>query len=138
MHDRTMEEASQSIDEMCLNTSYDMGCDATSLLPSKSHDDVGPSHRFARGDTSQSPSMVYDDSCPPTSSTTSPLPTTRTSPPPTINTAPTDVHGKDEIRFTPISRRPTLSVVPFDFMHIKFIQTEILSPLLEASHIEHA
>ena len=91
MHDRTMEEASQSIDEMCLNTSYDMGCDATSLLPSKSHDDVGPSHRFARGDTSQSPSMVYDDSCPPTSSTTSPLPTTRTSPPPTTGTTPTDV-----------------------------------------------
>ena len=93
-HDRTMEEASQSVDEMCLNTGYDMGCDVTSLLPSVSHDDVGPSHRFAHGDTSQSPSMVYDDTCPPTSSTTSPLPTTRTSPLPTTGTTPTNVETR--------------------------------------------
>ena len=89
-----MEEASQSVDEMCLNTGYDMGCDVTSLLPSVSHDDVGPSHRFAHGDTSQSPSMVYDDTCPPTSFTTSPLPTTRTSPLPTTGTTPTNVETR--------------------------------------------
>uniref|UniRef100_A0A7N2MN98 Uncharacterized protein n=1 Tax=Quercus lobata TaxID=97700 RepID=A0A7N2MN98_QUELO len=138
VHDHTMEKASQSVNEMCLDTSYDMGCDATSPLPSMSHDDASPSYRFAHGDTSQSLSMVRDDTYPPTSSTTSPLPTTRTSPPPTISTAPTDVHGRNEIRFTPISRRPTLSVIPLDFVHIKSIQTEILNPLLEASHIERA
>ena len=52
MHDHTMEEASQSIDEMCLDTGYDMGCDATGPLPSMAHDDMGPFYRFAHGDTS--------------------------------------------------------------------------------------
>ena len=138
VHDHTMEKASQSVNEMCLDTSYEMGYDATSPLPFMSHDDASPSYRFAHGDTSQSPSMVRDDTYPPTSFTTFLLPTTRTSPPPTISTAPTDVHGRDEIRFMPISRRPTLNVVPPNFVHIKFIQTEILSLLLEASHIERA
>ena len=73
VHDRTMEEASQSLDEMCLDTGNGMGCDAIGPLPSMSHDAVDPSHRFAHGDTSQSPSMVLDDTCPPTSSTTSPI-----------------------------------------------------------------
>ncbi|KAK7830414.1 protein main-like 2 [Quercus suber] len=48
-----------------------------------------------------SPSMVHNDTYPPTSSTTSPLPTTHTSPPPTTSTAPADVHGRDEMRFMP-------------------------------------
>ena len=73
VHDRTMEEASQSLDEMCLDTGNGMGCDAIGPLPSMSNDAAGPSHRFAHGDTSQSPSMVLDDTCPPTSSTTSPI-----------------------------------------------------------------
>ena len=47
-----MEEASQSIDEMCLDTGYDMGCDATGPLPSIAHDDMGPFYMFAHGDTS--------------------------------------------------------------------------------------
>ncbi|KAK9994310.1 hypothetical protein SO802_024013 [Lithocarpus litseifolius] len=59
MHDHTMEEASQTEDEMCLDIGYDMG--------SMAHDAAGPSHTFAHGDTSRSPS---------TSSTTTPLPTT--------------------------------------------------------------
>ena len=73
VHDRTMEEASQSLDEMHLDTGNGMGCDAIGPLPSMSHDVAGPSHRFAHGDTSQSPSTVLDDTCPPTSSTTSPI-----------------------------------------------------------------
>ena len=81
MHDYTMEEASQIVNEMCFDTGYDMGCDATGRLPSMAHDDAGPSHTFAHRDTSQSPSMVHDDTYPPISSTTSLLPTTRTSPP---------------------------------------------------------
>ena len=44
MHDHTMEEASQTEDEMCLDTGYHMG--------SMAHDDVGPSHTFAHGDIS--------------------------------------------------------------------------------------
>ena len=84
-----MEEASQTIDEMCLDTGYDMG--------SMAHNDASPSHTYANRDTSQSLSMVRDDTCPPTSFTTSPLPTTRTSPPPTTSTAPADVHGRDEL-----------------------------------------
>nr|POF15779.1 hypothetical protein CFP56_17985 [Quercus suber] len=57
---------------MHLDTGYNMGCDATGPLPFMSRDDAGPSHRFTHGDTSQSPSMILDDTCPPTSSTTSP------------------------------------------------------------------
>ncbi|KAK7830841.1 hypothetical protein CFP56_027887 [Quercus suber] len=82
-----MEEASQTADEMCLDTTYDMG--------SMAHNDAGPFHTFAHGDTSRSPSMRSDDTFPPTSPTTSPLPTTRTSPPLTTGIAPVDVHGRD-------------------------------------------
>ena len=39
MHDHAMEEASQTANEMCLDTGYDMG--------SMAHDDAGPSHTFA-------------------------------------------------------------------------------------------
>nr|POE91804.1 hypothetical protein CFP56_64212 [Quercus suber] len=78
VHDHTMEEASQTLDEMCLDIGYDMG--------SMAHDDAGPSHTFAHGDTSRFPSMRSDDTCPPTSPTTSPLPTARMSPPVTTGT----------------------------------------------------
>ena len=44
MHDHTMEEASQTADEMCLDTGYDMG--------SMAYDDAGPSHTFDHRDTS--------------------------------------------------------------------------------------
>ena len=44
MHDHTMEEASQTADEMCLDTGYDMG--------SMAYDDAGPSHTFDHKDTS--------------------------------------------------------------------------------------
>ena len=44
VHDHTMKEASQTTNEMCL----DIGCDMGSMA----HDDVGPSHTFAHGDTS--------------------------------------------------------------------------------------
>ncbi|KAK7830248.1 hypothetical protein CFP56_028386 [Quercus suber] len=91
-----------------------MGCDATGPLPSLAHDNVGPSHTFAHRDISRSPSMVHDDTCQPTSSTTSPLPTTRTSPPSTISTAPVDVCGRDEMRFM-----PTPGAVPPEFVHTK-------------------
>nr|POF15810.1 glucose-6-phosphate 1-dehydrogenase, cytoplasmic isoform 2 [Quercus suber] len=74
VHDHTMEEVSQTADEMCLDTAYDMG--------SMAHDDVGPSYTFAYRDTSRSPS---------TSSTTSLLPTTHMTPPLTTRTAPTDI-----------------------------------------------
>ncbi|KAK9993409.1 hypothetical protein SO802_023112 [Lithocarpus litseifolius] len=84
VHDHTMEEASQTADEMCLKTGYDMG--------SMAHDNACPSYTFAHGDTSRSSS---------TSSTISLLPTIRTSPPPTTSTAPTDVRGRDEMRFMP-------------------------------------
>ncbi|KAK9993545.1 hypothetical protein SO802_023248 [Lithocarpus litseifolius] len=123
VHDHTIEEASQTADKMCLDTSYDIG--------SMTHGDVGPSHTFTRGDTSWSPSMVCNDTCPPTSFTTSLLPTTRTSLPSTTGIAPTDVRGKDEMRFM-----PTPGVVPLEFVHTKFIQTEIPTPPPEASHIE--
>ncbi|KAK7857627.1 hypothetical protein CFP56_016500 [Quercus suber] len=123
MHDHTMEEASQTTDEMCLDTGYDMG--------SMAHDDAGPSHRFAHGDTSRSLSMRSDDTYPPTSPTTSPLPTTRMSPPLTTSTAPADVHGRDEMRFM-----PTPGAVPLEFVHTEFIQTQIPAPLPKASHIQ--
>ena len=42
--DHTMKEASQTTNEMCLDIGYDMG--------SMAHDDAGPSHTFAHGDTS--------------------------------------------------------------------------------------
>ncbi|KAL0006210.1 hypothetical protein SO802_013771 [Lithocarpus litseifolius] len=98
MHDHTMEEASQTEDEMCLDIGYDMG--------SMAHDDVGPSHMFAHGDASRSPS-------------TSSTPTTRMSPPPTTSTAPADVRGRGDMRFM-----PTPGVVPLP------------TPPPEASHIE--
>ena len=47
-----MEEASQTADEMWLDTGYDMGCHATGPLPLMAHDDAGPSHTFAHRDTS--------------------------------------------------------------------------------------
>ena len=53
--------------------------------------------------------------------TASPLPTTYTSPPPTTGTTPTNVCGRDEMRFMPTPGRPTLSVVPPEFVHTKFI-----------------
>ena len=93
-------------------------------------------HTFAHGDTSQSPSMVHNDTYPPTSSTTSPLPTTYMSPPPTTSIAPVDVRGRDEMRFMLTPGRPTLSVVPPEFVHTEFIQKEIPTPSPEASHIE--
>ncbi|KAK7822949.1 hypothetical protein CFP56_035943 [Quercus suber] len=120
MHDHTMEEASQTANEMCLDTGYDMGCDATGPLPSMAHDDACPSYTFAHYDTSRSSSMVRDDTSPPTSSTTSLLPTTHTSPPPTTGIAPANVHGRDEMRFM-----PTPGAVPPEFVHTEFIQTEI-------------
>nr|POE50538.1 hypothetical protein CFP56_00002 [Quercus suber]POE75675.1 hypothetical protein CFP56_77865 [Quercus suber] len=104
-----MEDASETADQMCLDIGYDMG--------SMAHDDAGPSHRFAHGDTSRSPSMRSGDTCLPTSPTTSPLPT---------GTAPADVHGRDEMRFM-----PTPSAVPPEF-----IQTQIPAPPPEASHIQ--
>nr|POE57386.1 elongator complex protein 4 [Quercus suber] len=128
VHDHTMEEASQTADEMCLDTGYDMG--------SMTHDDAGPFHTFAHGDTSRSPSMRTDGTCPPTSPTTSPLPTTRTSPPLTSSIAPADVHGRDEIRFMPTPGRPTPGAVSPEFVHTEFIQTQIPTPPLEASYIE--
>ena len=91
VHDHTMEEASQTANEMCLDTGYDMG--------SMAHDDAGPSYTFAHRNTSRSPSMGSDDTCPPTSPATSLLPTASTSPPPTTSIALADVRGKDEIKF---------------------------------------
>nr|POE94978.1 hypothetical protein CFP56_51133 [Quercus suber] len=109
-----MEEASETTDEMCLYIGYDLG--------SMAHDDAGPSHTFAHGDTSRPPSMRSDDTCPPTSPTTSPLPT---------GTAPVDVHGRDEMRFM-----PTPGAVPPEFVHTEFIQAQIPAPPPEASHIQ--
>nr|POE51449.1 protein involved in de novo 2 [Quercus suber] len=128
VHDHTMEEASQIADEMCLDTGYDMG--------STAHDDAGPSHTFAHGDTSRSPSMRSDDTCPPISPTTSLLPTTRMSPPLTTGTAPVNVHGRDEMRFMPTPGRPTPGAIPPEFVHTEFIQTQIPAPPPEASHIQ--
>ena len=105
-----MEEASQTVDKMCLDTGYDMGCDATGPLPSMAHNDAGPSYTFAHRDTFRSPSLVCEGTCPPRSSTTSPLPTTYTSPPPTTGTIPADVRGKDEMRFMPTPMLSPLSL----------------------------
>ena len=44
VHNHTMEKASQTADEMCLDTGYDMGFMA--------HNDAGPSHTFSHRDTS--------------------------------------------------------------------------------------
>ncbi|XP_030924549.1 uncharacterized protein LOC115951506 [Quercus lobata] len=126
--DHTMEEVSQTTYEMCLDTAYDIG--------SMAHDDAGPSHTFAHGDTSRSPSMRSDGTCPPTSPSTSPLPTTHTSPPLTTGPAPAVVHGRDEMRFMPIPGRPTPVAVPPEFVHTEFIQTQIPTPPPETSHIE--
>nr|POE91169.1 hypothetical protein CFP56_51445 [Quercus suber] len=123
-----MEEASQTVDEMCLDIGYDMG--------SMAHNDAGPSHTFAHGDTSRSPSMRSDDTCPPTSLTTSPLPTARMSLPVTTGTAPVDVNGRDEMRFMPTPGRPTPGAVPPEFVHTEFIQTQIPAAPPEASHIQ--
>ncbi|KAK7857446.1 kinesin-like protein kin-14e [Quercus suber] len=87
---------------MCLDIGYDMG--------SIARDDAGPSHTFAHGDTSRSPSMRCDDTCPPTSPTTSPLPTTH------------EIHAH-------------LGAVPPEFVHSEFSQTQIPAPPPEASHI---
>ena len=100
---------------MCLDIGYDMG--------SMAHDDAGPSHTFAHGDTSRSLSMRSDDTSPPTSPTTSLLPTTRMSPPLTTGTAPAHVHGRDEMRFM-----PTPGAVPPEFVQTEFIQTRIPTP----------
>ncbi|KAL0011503.1 hypothetical protein SO802_006611 [Lithocarpus litseifolius] len=102
VHDHTMEETSQTEDEMCLDIGYDMG--------SMAHDDAGPSHTFAHGDTSRSPS---------TSSTTTPLPTTRMSPPPTTSTAPADVRGRDDMRFMPTPGAVPLPTPPPEASHIE-------------------
>nr|POE44696.1 hypothetical protein CFP56_76203 [Quercus suber] len=128
VHDHTMEEASQIADEMCLDIGYDMG--------SMAHDDAGPSHTFAHGDTSRSPSMRSDDTYPPISPTTSPLPTARMSPPVTTSTALADIHGRDEMRFMPTPGRPTPGAVPPEFVHTEFIQTQIPAAPPEASHIQ--
>ncbi|XP_030939448.1 uncharacterized protein LOC115964231 [Quercus lobata] len=120
MHDHTMEKASQTTDEMCLDIAYDIG--------SMAHDDAGPSHTFAHGDTTRSPSMRSDGTCPPTSPSTSPLPTTCTSPPLTTSPAPAIVHGRDEMRFMPTPGRPTPGAVPPEFVHTAFIQTQIPPP----------
>ena len=111
VHDHTMEEASQTADETCLDTGYDIGFMA--------HDDAGPSYTFAHGDTFRYPSMRTDGTSPPTS----PLPTTHTSPPLTTGTASADVHGGDEMRFMPTPRRPTLGAVLPEFVHTEFILT---------------
>nr|POF24524.1 hypothetical protein CFP56_74601 [Quercus suber] len=115
-----MEEASETADEMCLDIGYDLG--------SMAHDDAGPSHTFAHGDTSRSPSMRSDDTCPPTSPTTSPLPT---------GTAPVNVHGRDEMRFMPTPGLPTPGAVPLEFVRTEFIQAQIPAPPPEASHIQN-
>ncbi|XP_030963490.1 mucin-2-like [Quercus lobata] len=128
MHDHTMEEASQTTDEMCLDTAYDIG--------SMTHDDAGPSHTFAHGDISGSPSMRSDGTCPPTSPSTSPLPTTRTSSPLTGGPTLAVVDGRDEMRFMPTPGRPTPVAVPPEFVHTEFIQTQIPTPPAEPSHIE--
>ena len=128
MHDHTMEEASQTTEEMCLDTTYDIG--------SMAHDDAGPSHPFAHGDTSRSLSMRSDGTCPRTSPSTSLLPTTRTSPPLTTSTDPAIVRGRDEMRFMPNPGRPTPSAVLLEFVHTKFIQTQIPTTPPEPSHIE--
>ena len=113
VHDHTMEEVSQTTDEMCLDTAYDIG--------SMAHDDAGPSHTFAHAHTSRSPSMRSDGTCLPISPSTSPLPTTHTSPPLTTGTALVVVHGRDEMRFMPTPGRPTPGVVPLEGVHTKFI-----------------
>ncbi|KAK9998530.1 hypothetical protein SO802_018133 [Lithocarpus litseifolius] len=97
-----MEEASQTADDMCLDTGYDMG--------SMAHDDAGPSYTFAHGDTSRSPS---------TSSSGSPLPTTHTSPPPTTSTAPPDVRGRDEMRFMPTPGAVPIPTPSLEASHIE-------------------
>ncbi|XP_030957668.1 protein MAINTENANCE OF MERISTEMS-like [Quercus lobata] len=128
VHDHTMEEASQTTDEMWDDTAYDVG--------SMAHDDAGPSHTFAHRDTFGSPSMRSDGTCPPTSPSISPLPTTRTSPPLTAGPAPAVVHGRDEMRFMPTPRQPTPVAVPPEFVHTEFIQTQIPNPPPEPLHIE--
>ena len=128
VYDHTMEEASQTTDEMWDDTAYDVG--------SMAHDDAGPSHTFAHGDTSGSPSMRSDGTCPPTSPSTSPLPTTRTSPLLTVGPAPAVVHGREEMRFMPTPGQPTPVAIPPEFVHTEFIQTQIPTPPLEPLHIE--
>ena len=123
-----MEEASQTIDKMCLDTAYDIG--------SMAHDDASLSHTFAHAHPSQSPSMRSCGTCPPTSPSTSSLPTTRTSPPLTTGTAPAVVHGRDDMRFMPTPGQPTLGVVPPEGVHTEFIQTQIPTPPPEPSHIK--
>nr|POE58046.1 serine/threonine-protein phosphatase 7 long form like [Quercus suber] len=63
VHDNTMEEANQLIDEMCLDIGYDMGCDATGPLPSMAHDDAAPTYRSVEmeGGTVAGSLMVVGD-----------------------------------------------------------------------------
>ena len=120
LHDHTMEEASQTTDEMCLDTAYDIG--------SMAHDDASPSHTFAHAHTSRSPSMRSNGTCPRTSLSTSLLPTTHTSPPLTTGTTPAVVHGRNDMRFMPTPGRPTPGAVPPKGVHTEFIQTQIPTP----------
>ena len=120
LHDHTMEEASQTTDEMSLDTAYDIG--------SMAHDYASPSHTFAHAHPSRSPSMRSCGTYPPTSPSTFRLRTTRTSPPLTTGTAPAVVHGTDDMRFMPTLGRPTLSTVPPEGVHTEFIQTQIPTP----------
>ena len=132
VHDHTMEEASQSLNEMRLDIGYGIGYDATGPLPYMLHDDAGPSHGFAH-ETHLSPhpwsamipahlhSLLHLSYVSPT----------------TPSTTLADVHGRDEMRFMPIPRKPTPGAAPSEFVHTEFIQIEILPSLpLEASHIE--
>ncbi|XP_050246951.1 protein MAINTENANCE OF MERISTEMS-like isoform X2 [Quercus robur] len=128
VHDHTMEETSQTTDEMWDDTAYDVG--------SMAHDDAGPSHTFAHRDTFGSPSMRSDGTCPPTPPSTSLLPTTCTSPPLTAGPAPAVLDGRDEMRFMPTPGRPTPVAIPPEFVHTEFIQTQIPTPPAEPSHIE--
>nr|POF25265.1 hypothetical protein CFP56_34086 [Quercus suber] len=63
VHDNTMEEANQLIDEMCLDIGYDMGCNATDPLPSMAHDDAAPTYRSVEmeGGTVAGSLMVVGD-----------------------------------------------------------------------------
>ena len=128
VHDHTMEEVSQTTDEICLDTAYDIGFMA--------HNDASPSHTFAHAHTSRSPSMRSNGTCPRTSPSTFLLPTTRTSPPLTTGTAPAVVHGRDEMRFIPTPEQPTPGAVPPEGMHTEFIQTQIPTPPSEPLHID--
>nr|POE86315.1 hypothetical protein CFP56_45924 [Quercus suber] len=67
-------------------------------MGSMAQNDAGPSHTFAHGNTSRSPSKGSDDTCPPISPTTFLLPTTRMSPPLTTNTTLADLSGGAKVK----------------------------------------